>query len=337
MQDDDGFLAAIRAARGDDVPRLIYADWLEERGDPRCDFIRLHLALTATAPDHVDRVAGEHELSELRKGCSRDWLTTIEPERASINDDASQERGCRCFDIGYGKKKGWPAPGLHAELQDTECDAWKRLLDLIEEAAEDGREEFAPLYGMSFADRSKILTLPASIAKLKGVKTLNLYGSSLIRIPPEIAEMTSLAEFTPYTSYQLHWFPFEITRCPGLRESVVSTRALYGNNKYRPPFPALSADAPAVPGRTEPVRLPLKRRTNSGTRPCSVCDRSFEDRRLHRAWISLRVATDVLPLLVNACSKECIGRLPTPPDGYVRGPHQGGMGVQQPAGRYPPA
>lgn len=34
-------------------------------------------------------------------------------------------------------------------------------------------------------------------------------------------------------------FPYELTRCPRLRASVVSTRALYGNFKYRPPFPAL--------------------------------------------------------------------------------------------------
>ncbi|MFO0808491.1 MAG: TIGR02996 domain-containing protein [Gemmataceae bacterium] len=35
------FLQAIRAAPDDDLPRLVYADWLEERGDPRGEFIRL--------------------------------------------------------------------------------------------------------------------------------------------------------------------------------------------------------------------------------------------------------------------------------------------------------
>lgn len=39
-----------------------------------------------------------------------------------------------------------------------------------------------------------------------------LYGSNLVRIPPEIGAMTSLEEFTPYTSYRLHWVPYEITR-----------------------------------------------------------------------------------------------------------------------------
>jgi uncharacterized protein (TIGR02996 family) len=36
------FLEAIRAHPEADEPRLVYADWLEERGDPRGDFIRAH-------------------------------------------------------------------------------------------------------------------------------------------------------------------------------------------------------------------------------------------------------------------------------------------------------
>ncbi|MEK6237641.1 MAG: TIGR02996 domain-containing protein, partial [Planctomycetales bacterium] len=39
MDQEQRFLAEIADARAD-APRLIYADWLEERGDPRADFIR---------------------------------------------------------------------------------------------------------------------------------------------------------------------------------------------------------------------------------------------------------------------------------------------------------
>jgi hypothetical protein len=61
-----------------------------------------------------------------------------------------------------------------------------------------------------------------------------------------------------------------------------------------------------------------------------VCGTAFEDRREHRVWVSLRVATDVLPLLVNACSVACVAKLPPPPEGYVPAPHQGGPKVKQP-------
>ena len=36
MTDDEAFIRAIVDAPGDDAPRLIYADWLDERGDPSC-------------------------------------------------------------------------------------------------------------------------------------------------------------------------------------------------------------------------------------------------------------------------------------------------------------
>jgi len=331
MNGEAAFLRAIPSRPGDDLPRLVFADWLDERGDPRGDFIRLHLALSAAAPDHPDRVAGEHELSFLRKGCDAAWLAVIEPERVPRTDDPTAGRGCDCFFAGFGQRtRRRRPPYLHAESQDTECDAWKRLLDLVEDAAADGREEFAPLRELSVAERSQILTLPPTIAKLKAVKTLYLYGSYLARLPPEVGEMASLETFVPYTSYRLHWFPYELTRGRHLRESTVSTRAVYGNYKYRPPFPRVDRGADTAPGRKEPERLPLKRWTASPMRPCSVCGTPFEDRRRHRVWVSLRVATDVLPLLVNACSDECVRRLPTPPEGYVLRPHQGGERVQQP-------
>jgi uncharacterized protein (TIGR02996 family) len=334
MHYEEGFLHAIKANPLDDAPRLIYADWLEERDDPRADFIRLHLALMAAAPDHPERVAGEHELSSLRKGCDAAWLAVIEPERASLTDDPSPGRGCRCFYAGWGGRRKRSMPYFHVETQDTESDPWKRLLDLVEEAAADGREEFAPLRGMSPSERSQILTLPSTIARLKAVKALDLYGSYIVSIPPEIGEMSSLEKFVPYTSYRLHWFPYEITRCQNLHDSTVSTRALYGNYKYRPPFPRLHTGAAIAPGRIEPTRLPLKRWRGTATRPCSVCGRPFEDRRLYRVWISLRVATDILPLLVNACSEECLAKLPVPPDRYVKMPHRGGLRVQQPPTEY---
>jgi uncharacterized protein (TIGR02996 family) len=41
MQETAAFLQNIRQQPHDDAPRLIFADWLEERGDPRGEFIRL--------------------------------------------------------------------------------------------------------------------------------------------------------------------------------------------------------------------------------------------------------------------------------------------------------
>jgi uncharacterized protein (TIGR02996 family) len=40
MSDDEAFIRAIVDSPGDETPRLVYADWLEERGDPRAAYLR---------------------------------------------------------------------------------------------------------------------------------------------------------------------------------------------------------------------------------------------------------------------------------------------------------
>ncbi|MFH8805551.1 hypothetical protein ACH4F6_39455 [Streptomyces sp. NPDC017936] len=49
-----------------------------------------------------------------------------------------------------------------------------------------------PLVELSTEERRQVITLPPSIAKLTGAKHFVLYGSSLVRIPPEIGAMISL-------------------------------------------------------------------------------------------------------------------------------------------------
>jgi uncharacterized protein (TIGR02996 family) len=45
MADESAFRAAVLAAPDDDGPRLVYADWLEERGDPYGELIRTQCKL----------------------------------------------------------------------------------------------------------------------------------------------------------------------------------------------------------------------------------------------------------------------------------------------------
>jgi len=196
-------------------------------------------------------------------------LTNHSVNEAAVNP--VQRPMCDCLEAQYGHSK-WSELKLHTVLQDTTCFAWQRLLELIDEAANDGREEFSPDREMTPEQWTQIVTLPASIGRPKAVKHLSLYGSSLVRIPPEVGAMTSLEQFTPYTSYRLHWFPYEMTRCAKLKDSAVSTRALYGNRKYRPPFP----------------RLP-QRHDAYEPESCSVCETPFHGSEPLQYWVSLRV------------------------------------------------
>lgn len=200
-------------------------------------------------------------------------------------------------------------------MQDRNSLAWKRLCEYVDKVAGENREEFLPMEELGPELFAQIQTLPESISKLKTVKKVWLYGSKLKRIPPEIGEMEALEYFDPYTSYDLHWFPYEITHCKNLRESRVSTRALYGNYKNRMGFPRLTHN---------PVRY------EGDTVKCSVCNKEMRYDQTNQLWISLGVGTDVLPLLANLCSTECESKLPQPPEGYIQHPHKGGAELKQP-------
>lgn len=203
---------------------------------------------------------------------------------------------------------------IENNVQDIHSVAWKKLCEYVDKVAQEEREEFSPLEELGQGLFSQIYTLPESISKLKKVKKVWLYGSNLKRIPPEIGQMESLEYFDPYTSYSLHWFPYEITRCKNLKDSKVSTRVLYGNYKNRMGFPDLM---------NNPVRY------SGETVHCSICDKSMSYEETNQAWISFRVGSDVLPLLANLCSTECKDKLPKPSEGYIQFPHKGGSVVKQ--------
>ena len=118
---------------------------------------------------------------------------------------------CDCLD--EDGRRPWSEKHFHAEKQDIESRGWRRLLDLVETAAADGREEFAPAreLGQDIWEED-VVTLPRTIAKLKSVRRFVVGRSSLVRIPSEIGEMENLEQFDSYTSHRLHWYPYEVTR-----------------------------------------------------------------------------------------------------------------------------
>ena len=75
----DPFVAAVRAELDDDLPRLIYADYLEERGDPRGEFIRLQVELAQTPADDPDGELLERE-AKLLRAYESDWLGSLSEE-----------------------------------------------------------------------------------------------------------------------------------------------------------------------------------------------------------------------------------------------------------------
>src|SRR2546429_567671 len=73
MSDEAAFLQAIRDDPGSDGPRLVYADWLDEHGDPRGEFVRVQCRLERLAPDDPEAASLRRREAELLEEHRVEW------------------------------------------------------------------------------------------------------------------------------------------------------------------------------------------------------------------------------------------------------------------------
>lgn len=86
MDEEADFLGELQSHPNDDATRLLYAEWLDGRGDPRGRFLRLEVALAelsrqdpyGTNPQlAAGRARAETELRALEAGLDRQWLASV--------------------------------------------------------------------------------------------------------------------------------------------------------------------------------------------------------------------------------------------------------------------
>jgi uncharacterized protein (TIGR02996 family) len=77
MTQEEAFLAAIRANPTDDTARLMYADWLEERGDVRGEFIRLRVESQKGLGAGRGRKQRAARLDELAATVDLEWASHV--------------------------------------------------------------------------------------------------------------------------------------------------------------------------------------------------------------------------------------------------------------------
>src|SRR5437588_3706822 len=80
------FRQAIIDNPDDDTRRLIFADWLEERGDPRAEFIRVQCELARLPDDDERRWELEGREDELLNRYSGAW------QNADLGEDGARLR-----------------------------------------------------------------------------------------------------------------------------------------------------------------------------------------------------------------------------------------------------
>jgi uncharacterized protein (TIGR02996 family) len=72
VTDDEAFIRRIVDSPGDDLPRLVYADWLDERGDPRAAYLRAEVKWAAEKS-----AIGGTRLQEAAKELDALWAARV--------------------------------------------------------------------------------------------------------------------------------------------------------------------------------------------------------------------------------------------------------------------
>jgi uncharacterized protein (TIGR02996 family) len=75
--EDDALLRAVLANPADDAPRLIYADWLDERGDPRGEYLRVDWEAAREAKSGPVPTGTLDRLANLRSRIAANWVINV--------------------------------------------------------------------------------------------------------------------------------------------------------------------------------------------------------------------------------------------------------------------
>src|SRR5262245_54103818 len=76
---EPGFLRAIIESPDDDELRLVFADWLEERDDPRGEFVRIEVEQARPGLDKLRQEKNSYRAHELLRAHEKTWVAPLRP------------------------------------------------------------------------------------------------------------------------------------------------------------------------------------------------------------------------------------------------------------------
>jgi uncharacterized protein (TIGR02996 family) len=94
--------------------RLAYADWLEERGDPRAEFLRVEAELR----QQPDSTPFRQRIYQLRSQIDRDWQAAV---------DRTKIENC-LFHVEYQCPKRWEALKPTDQATVRFCEVWTCII-----------------------------------------------------------------------------------------------------------------------------------------------------------------------------------------------------------------
>jgi len=191
MDHDDAFLADVAADRDDDAPRLIYADWLDDHGDPdQARFIRAQCRLATLEPWEAEYFDLAAEADDLLARHRSAWVGSLGgvtsrvefrrgfPHRVTLPGAEFAARAARAIVA---------APTLSACRVSNAADGWDALL------ASPALEHFTALAVGGQRLGAERLQALARSPRVGNLRDLRLAGTSLRDAYPHLAASPHLA------------------------------------------------------------------------------------------------------------------------------------------------
>jgi uncharacterized protein (TIGR02996 family) len=198
MTEDEAFLQDIVDHPEDDGPRLVYADWLEDHGDPdRAEFIRVQIELARL--EEWDERWDELKQREQRalRGYRQEWLGAAERlvNRWEFRRGFLDSAFVRPKDlVAFGEELFRRTPLRHVRLSGTFRDPALRALADSPHLAKVRSLEF--FYFRLDAARLAVLVASPHLGGLRALQLegcrIRLEGARLLAESPNLAGLTSL-------------------------------------------------------------------------------------------------------------------------------------------------
>jgi uncharacterized protein (TIGR02996 family) len=77
MNEDAAFIRALRERPDDETARLVYADWLDDRSDPRAEYLRAEAAWVALPPSDEQYRPLYRRVSQLAAALDPEWFVAV--------------------------------------------------------------------------------------------------------------------------------------------------------------------------------------------------------------------------------------------------------------------
>lgn len=119
--EDAEFLEEIRRSPNDDTPRLIYADWLEEQGDVRAEYLRLECEVASLGKHDALYVELRPRLMELRQQIDIRWITAV-----------GRTRVANCPNSGVNCPKHWEDLAITGNPRQRYCNTCVYIVHFCE-------------------------------------------------------------------------------------------------------------------------------------------------------------------------------------------------------------